>query len=119
MEQHNTPTSVRKVTKKGDSSSVRFSKNFMKKVSKIVDRANRKSFGRRVKPNMILESLFNLADEKLLEASVKKAQEDSLSHSDKREAFLKEKLSKFSGSKEQLELKMMEVFDQYLSQDQI
>ena len=118
MEQSKIPTSVRKVTKKNDSSSVRFSKDFMKKVSKLVDRANRKSFGKRVKLKMILESLFNLADEKLLEDSVKKAQENSLSHSDKREAFLKERLSTFNGSKEQLELKMMEVFDQHLSQNQ-
>ena len=118
MEQNNISSPVRKVTKKNDSSSVRFSKNFMKKVSKLVDRANRKSFGRSVKPNMILESLFSLADNSLLERVIKKVQDESLSHSDRREAFLKERLAKFNGSKEQMELKMMEVFDQHLSQNQ-
>ena len=116
MEQDNIKKS-KKTAKKNDFLTVRFGRDFMRKVSKLVERANRKPFGRKVRARMILESLFSLADEKLLEGAVKKAQEDSLSHTDKREAFLKEKLSKFGGSREQLERKMMEVFDQHLSQN--
>ena len=119
MEQHNNIIKpVRKSPKKRDSSAIRFNKDFMKKISRLVEKANKKSFGRRVKPKAILENLFYLADESLLGRVIKKAQEDSLSHNDKREAFLKERLANFSGSREQLELKMMEVFDQYLSQNQ-
>ena len=84
-----------------------------------MEKANKKPFGEKIKSRAILENLFNLADEKLLENVIKKAQEESLSHCDKREVFINEKLSKFNGSKEKLELKMMEVFDQYLSQNQI
>ncbi len=118
IEQDNILNPVRKVTKKSESSMIRFHRSFMRKISKLVDRANKKPFGRKVKPGDILENLFHLADDSLLAKTVKKTQEDSLSHSDKREVFLMEKLSKFNGSKEQLELKMMEVFDQYLSQNQ-
>ena len=108
---------ARKAPKKSDSFTVRFDKSFMKKVSRLVDRANKKPFGRKIRPRVILETLLGLADEKLLESVVKKAQEDSLSHNDKKEAFLKEKLSKFGGSKEQLELKMMALLNQHLSQN--
>ncbi len=118
MEQNNISRPVKKVSKKSDSSTVHFNRDFMRKVSRLVERANKKSFGRKVKPRAILENLFHLADEKLLERVVKKAQEDSLSHNDKREAFLKERLTKFNGSREKMELKMMEIFDQYLLQNQ-
>ncbi len=112
------PTTTKKAPRKNDYSTVRFNRDFMKKVSKLVDRANKKSFGRKIKPGMILESLFSLSDEKLLEKAIKKAQENSLSLNDKREVFFKERLTKFNGSKEQMELKMMEIFDQYLSENQ-
>ncbi len=118
MEQDNILKPARKASKKSDSSAIRFHRDFMRKVSKLVDRANKKSFGKTMRPGAILENLLHLADDKLLEEVVKKTQEDSLSHNDKREVFLREKLTKFNGSKEQLELKMMEVFDQYLSQNQ-
>ncbi len=118
MEQNNTQKPLKKVFKKGDSLAVYFTREFMRKVSKLVEKANKKSFGKKIRPKAILENLFHLADEKLLEKVVKKAQENSLSHNDKREAFIKERLSKFNGSKEQMELKMMEIFDQYLSENQ-
>ena len=119
MEQNNTSKPIKKTAKKTDSTAIRFDKTFMRQIARLVDRANKKPFGRKVKPKTILENLLKFADEKLLENVVKQAQEDSLTHTDKRELFLKEKLSNFSGSKEQLELKMMEVFDQYLSQNPV
>ncbi len=118
MEQSNISTPIRKAPKKSDSSTIRCHRSFMRKVSKLVDRANKKSFGRKVKTGGILENLLYLADEKFLEKVITKAQEDSMSHNDRREVFLRKKLTQFHGSKEQLELKMMEVFDQYLSQNQ-
>ena len=117
MEQDNISKPVRKAPKKSDFSVIRVNKDFTRRVSKLVDRANKKLFGRKVKARAILENLLHFADKKLLENVIKKAQEESLSHNDKKEAFLKEKLPKFNGSKEQLELKMMEVFDLYLSQN--
>ena len=119
MEQdNNIAKPVRKSPKKSDSFAVRFNKDFMRKILRLVEKANKKSFGRRVKPKAILENLLHLADDSLLARVIKKAQEDSLSHNDKREAFLKERLANFNGSREQLELKMMEVFDQHLTQNQ-
>ena len=118
MEQNNSQKPVKKVQKKWDYSTVHLNRDFMKKVLRLVERANKKSFGKKVNSKMILENLFYLADEKLLEKVVKKTQEDSLSHNDKREAFFKERLSQFKGSKEQMELKMMEIFDRYLSENQ-
>ena len=118
MEQNNIQKTVKKTLKKQDYSTVRLNRDFMKKVSRLVDKANKKSFGKKVNSKMILESLLSLADEKLLEKVIKKTREDSLSHNDKREAFLRERLAKFNGSKEQMELKMMEIFDQYLLQNQ-
>ncbi len=112
------PALAKKTPKRRDSFGIRFNKEFMKKISKLVDRANKKPFGKKVVPRAIIENLLHLADDKLLDNIIKKSQEESLSHNDKREIFLKEKLSQFSGSKEQLELKMMEVFNQYLSQNQ-
>ena len=112
------PILAKKTPKRSDSSGIRFNKNFMKKILKLVDRANKKTFGRKVVPRVIIENLLHLADEKLLDHVIKKAQENSLSLSDRREVFFRERLSKFNGSKEQMELKMMEIFDQYLSQNQ-
>lgn len=117
MEQTSTTKQTKKVTKKNDSSAIRFDKTFMRQIARLVEKANKKPFGRKVKPKAILENLLKLADENLLDKVIKQAQDDSLSHSDKREIFLKDKLSNFSGSKEDLEMKMMEVFDQYLSQN--
>ena len=118
MEQSKTTKPVKRVSKRKSYSVARLSKDFMRSVSRLAEKANRKRFGRRIRPKDILESLFSLADEKLLEKAIKKAQENSLSLGDRREAFLKERLSQFNGSKEQMELKMMEIFDQYLSENQ-
>lgn len=117
MEQNTTTKNVNKNLKKNDSSAIRFDKVFIKQVSRLVEKANKKQFGKKIKSKAILENLLKLADEKLIEHVIKQSQEESLTHNDKKEIFLKEKLSNFSGSKEQLELKMMEIFDQYLSQN--
>jgi len=85
--------------------------------SKLVDKANKKQFGRKVKPKNLLVNLLNLADDNLIENVIKKSQEDSLSHSDKRELFLKKHMEKFSGSKEDFEEKMMELMSGFLSQN--
>ena len=118
MKQNNTPKPLKKVSKKVDYSTVHLNRDFMRQVSRLAEKANKKSFGKKVSSKMILESLFSLADEKFLEKVIKKAQENSLSLNDRREIFFKERLSKFNGSKEQMELKMMEIFDQYLLQNQ-
>ncbi len=118
MEQNNIQKPVKKVSKKVDYSTVRLNRDFVRQVSRLAEKANKKRFGRRVRPKDILESLFRLADESLMEKAIKKAQENSLSLDDKREAFIRERLPKFNGSKEQMELKMMEIFDQYLSENQ-
>lgn len=117
MEQNTASKTSKSTAKKADSTAIRFDKAFMKQVSKLVDKANKKQFGRKVKPKNLLVNLLNLADDNLIENVIKKAQEDSLSHSDKRELFLKEHMEKFSGSKEDFEEKMMELMSRFLSQN--
>lgn len=119
MEQNIENKNTKTISKKVSSGTIRFEKGFMKDINKLVDKANKKEFGRKIKPKVILINLLKLATPQLLDEVVKRSQEDSLSHNDKRELFIKEKMSKFRGSKEQLEAKMMEVFDQYLSQNPV
>ena len=100
MEEKNISQPPKKTVKRRGYSVARLDKDFMRKISRLAERANKKRFGRRVRSKDILESLFSLADDSLLDQVVKKAQENSLSLDDKREAFLKERLGKFDGSKE-------------------
>jgi len=117
MEQNTANKTSKSTAKKADSTAIRFDKVFMKQVSKLVDKANKKQFGRKVKPKNLLVNLLNLADDNLIKNVIKKSQEDSLSHSDKRELFLKKHMEKFSGSKEDFEEKMMELMSGFLSQN--
>ncbi|MBT4792675.1 MAG: hypothetical protein HON90_13965 [Halobacteriovoraceae bacterium] len=119
MEQNTLNKTVKTNTKKTDSSAIRFDKAFMKTISKIVDKANKKQFGRKVKPKTILVNMLSLLDENLIDKVIKMSQENSLTHKDKKELFLKENLSKFSGSAEEMEAKMMEHFKGYLSQNPV
>lgn len=104
--------------KKNDSTAIRFDKAFMRQVTKLVDKANKKQFGRKVKPKAILVNLLNLADEKLLEKTIQKSQEESLTQNDRKEMFMRENIAKFKGNKEEFEQKMMELMSGFLSQNQ-
>ena len=116
MEQ-NIENKTPKITqKKNDTTAIRFDKTFMRQVTRLVDKANKKQFGRKVKPKAILVNLFNLADEKLLEKTIQKSQEESLTQSDRKEMFMKENLGRFKGNKEEFEQKMMELMSGFLSQ---
>ncbi len=117
MEQTNTQKPVRKTTKKSDSSAIRFDKTFMRQIARLVDRANKKQFGRKIKAKDIIKTLFTLADESIIEKVVKSTQEDSLTLENKKEIFMRENLSKFEGNKEDFEQKMMELMSGFLSQN--
>lgn len=102
---------------KNESTSIRFDKAFVKELSKIVDKANKKAFGKKIYPKDIIINLFELSDEAIVQKAIKKSQEESLTHKDKRELFIKESAAKFGGSPEQVEAKMMELMNSYLSQN--
>jgi hypothetical protein len=119
MEQNTTNKTVKTTTKKTDSVAIRFDKAFMKQVSKIVDKANKKPYGRKIKPKAIIVNLLGLIDENLLDKVIKKSQQESLTIKDKKDKFIKENLAKFGGSVEEMETKMMEHFMGYLSQNQV
>ena len=116
MEQNIENKTPKTTQKKNDSTAIRFDKVFMRQVTKLVDKANKKQFGRKVKPKAILVNLLNLADEKLLEKTIQKSQEESLTQSDRKEMFMKENLGRFKGNKEEFEQKMMELMSGFLSQ---
>ncbi|MAE59368.1 MAG: hypothetical protein CME69_10835 [Halobacteriovorax sp.] len=116
MEQNIENKTPKSTQKKNDSTAIRFDKTFMRQVTRLVDKANKKQFGRKVKPKTILVNLFNLADEKLLEKTIQKSQEESLTQSDRKEMFMKENLGRFKGNKEEFEQKMMELMSGFLSQ---
>jgi hypothetical protein len=99
---------------KNESTSIRFDKAFVKKLSKIVDKANKKAFGKKIYPKDIIINLFQLSDEPTLQKAIKKSQDESLTHKDKKELFIKESAAKFGGSPEQVEAKMMELMNNYL-----
>ena len=119
MEQNTLNKTVKSNAKKTDSSAIRFDKAFMKAILKIVDKANKKPFGRKVKPKNILVNMLALLDENLVNKVIKLSQEDSLTHKDRKELYIKKNLSKFGGSIEEMEVKMMEFFDGYLSQNPV
>jgi hypothetical protein len=97
-----------------ESTSIRFDKSFIKKLAKIVDKANKKSFGKKIYAKDIIAKIFEISDEVIVQKVIKESQEDSLSHKDKRELFLKENASKFGGSIEQMEQKMMELLQGHI-----
>ena len=117
MEQNTENKTIKAPTKKNDTTAIRFDKAFMRQVTKLVDKANKKQFGRKVKPKMFLVNLLGLADEKLIEKVIQKSQEESLSVNDKKEMYMKENLTKFKGTKEEFEQKMMELMTGFLSQN--
>ena len=61
-------------------------------------------------------NLFEMADEKLIEKAIKKAQDDSLSQRDRQELFIKENVGKFGGNRAQFEAKMQELMEGFLLQ---
>ena len=113
IENKNTKTPV----KKNDTTAIRFDKTFMRQVTKLVDKANKKQYGRKVKAKALLTNLLELADEKLIEEVILKTQDESLSVNDKKEMYMKENLSKFKGTKDEFEQKMMELMSGFLSQN--
>lgn len=118
MEQNIENKTPKSNQKKVESTAIRFDKAFMKQVTRLVDKANKKQFGRKVKPKTILINLLSLADDRLIEKTIKKSQDESLTLSDRKEMFMKEHLGKFKGSKEEFEQKMMELMSGFLTQNQ-
>ena len=114
MEQSVSNVVARSKQIKRASSSIRFGHQFIKQVKRVVDKANKKDLGRKVKLNSVLEEVFNQADEALIEKVIKICQEKSLSSEDKKTNFIKEKLSKFKGTREEFDQKMMELMEEYL-----
>tara|TARA_Y100000590_G_C15544660_1_gene948388 strand:+ start:112 stop:471 length:360 start_codon:yes stop_codon:yes gene_type:complete len=117
MEQNTANKTTKTATKKTDSTAIRFDKVFMRKISKLVDKANKKQFGRKVKPKNFLVNLLCLADDTLLEKVIQKSQEESLTSKDQDAIFLKENLGRFSGTKEEFDQKMRELMASFLSQN--
>lgn len=118
MEQTNTAKQPKNVAKKSDSSAIRFDKTFMRQVTRLVERANKKPFGRKVKPKNIITLLMSMVDETLLDKVIRQAQEESLTHKDKKLQFAKEIQSKVGGSLEQIEQEMMEMYRKLKLQEQ-
>lgn len=116
MEQNTINKSTNTTIKKTESVAIRFDKSFMKQISKIVDKANKKQYGRKIKAKSIIVNTFSILDEKLIDKVIKKSQEESLSANDKKDMYMKENLTKFKGSKEEFEQKMMELMTGFLSQ---
>ena len=117
MEQNTANKASKSNAKKVDSTAIRFDKSFMKQVAKLVDKANKKQFGRKVKPKNVLVNLLNLADDNLIENVIKKSQEESLTNKDQDAIFLKENLGKFQGTKEEFDEKMRQLMASFLSQN--
>jgi len=116
MEQNTINKSTNTTSKKTESVAIRFDKSFMKQISKIVDKANKKQYGRKIKAKSIIVNTISILDEKLIDKVIKKSQEESLSANDKKDMYMKENLTKFKGSKEEFEQKMMELMTGFLSQ---
>jgi hypothetical protein len=116
MEQNTINKSTNTTIKKTESVAIRFDKSFMKQIPKIVDKANKKQYGRKIKAKSIIVNTFSILDEKLIDKVIKKSQEESLSANDKKDMYMKENLTKFKGSKEEFEQKMMELMTGFLSQ---
>ncbi len=116
MEQNTISKITKKSTKNDDLKAIRFDKAVIKQLDKFVDKANKKQFGQKIRASHILTNLLSLADEILLEKVIKLSQDNSLTHRDKKEMFLKENISKFGGNSEKFEAKMMELMGGYLSQ---
>ena len=119
MEQNTTSKISKNNTKKNESTAIRFDKEFMKKLKRIVDKANKKPMGKKVMPRHIVTILFELVEESLIEKVINLAQEQSLTINNKKDIFTKKNAAKLGMSKEELELKMMEVFESHLSQNTI
>lgn len=103
-------------TNKNESTSIRFDKNFIKKLAKVVDKANKKPFGKKIYAKDILVNLFEVTNDDTIQKVIAKCQEDSLTHKDKKELFIKQSAAKLGGSPELVEEKMMELMKNFLSQ---
>lgn len=110
-------TTRKVLSKRSEPTTIRFNRVFMKQIGKLVDKANKKQFGRKIRPGAIVENIFKLIDESLIDKAIKKTQEESLRPKDKKEIFLKENLGKFKGTKEEFEEKMMELMGVFISQN--
>lgn len=116
MKQAEATKTLKKANKSNNLMAIRFNNPFIAKLKKLVDRANKKSYGRKVKPSHIITQLFFLSDEVLKEKVIKQAQEESLTLKNREELFEKENLNKFGGSKEEFNEKMRELMGVHLSQ---
>lgn len=116
MTEQTTVQKVKSNVKKTDSVVIRFDKSFMKQLTKIVDKANRKQFGRKIKPKNIIVELLNLADESLISKVLNNVQDKSLSTKDQKAILYKNIAGKFKGSIDELELKLLQKYAQEMSQ---
>lgn len=120
MEKKTVEKKIEKETKPSKTLStqnLRVDKIFVKKLQRIVEKANKKEFGARITPKDVLAQFLELSDTKLIERVIRKVQDDSLSHDDKKKLFIKSNATKFGGSKEKLEQKMMELMEGFLTQE--
>lgn len=95
-------------------SAIRLDRPIMRQLMKLVERSNRKQFGRKIKTKSFLQNLINLVDDELIDKTIKRSQEESLTHSDRQEISFRRNLSLFAGSKDKYEEKLMELMDNYL-----
>jgi hypothetical protein len=110
MEQNSTNKVQKSNAKKHESVAIRFDKAFIKQINRLVDKANKKQFGRKIKSKNIITSLFEISETILIEKAIERSQQKSLTHKDDKEKFLKEQVSKLGGTVESIEKKMMELF---------
>ena len=100
-----------------DKKCVYFDKEFSKKITRLVEMANKKTLGRKIRIKDFIIMLLDTARSDLIEEVIRKVQDNSLSVVDKRELFIKENLNRFGGNRDEMEKMMMKLMDGYLSQN--
>jgi len=90
MNNQQTKTVVKKKVKKNDSSTIKISKETKRELSRVLSKANRKDFGKRVRGDKVLL----LALQQIGETHIKELQNSSLSNEDKLEMKYREYISK-------------------------
>ena len=87
MEQNTTQKTSKSSSKKVNTIGIRVDKNTKRQIARILDKINKKQFGKRVKTNQLISLALNLVTEE----HYKQLQEQSLSNADK----LEQKYRKF------------------------
>ena len=118
MEQKKLEIVAKVKEKKKDYGIIRVDQALLKRVKRLVDKANKKSLGKRVKARDILANLLDVVGEEVIGKAIKIAQEKSLSFKEKQEAFVKANMGRFKGDREQFERKMVELMGDFLGAKQ-